>query len=108
MKRHLLIWLAATALALPVWAQQAAVPASAPSASSADLTDGEVRKVDKGAGKITLKHGEIRNLEMPPMTMVFKVKDAALLDKLQTGDRVRFKVEKLGASYVVTEIEAAK
>ena len=54
--------------------------------ASSHLTDAEVRKVDKPAGKITLKHGEIKNLEMPGMTMVVQVKDAALLDKVKAGD----------------------
>jgi Cu(I)/Ag(I) efflux system protein CusF len=70
-----------------------------------DLVDAEVRKVDKDAGKLTLKHGEIRNLEMPPMTMVFVVKDKAMLDKLKAGDKVRFKAVRDGGSYVVTEIQ---
>ena len=50
-----------------------------------------MRKVDKDAAKITLKHGEIKSLEMPPMTMVFNVKDKAMLDQLKAGDKVRFK-----------------
>ena len=76
-------------------------------ATAVDMTDGEVRKVDKGASKVTIKHGEIKNLEMPPMTMVFQVKDAALLDKVKAGDRVRFRAEKVGSGYVVTAIEAS-
>ena len=72
------------------------------------MADGEVRKIDKGQGKITLKHGEIKNLDMPPMTMVFKVKDAALLDRVQQGDRVGFTAEKIGGEYTVTGIEARK
>jgi Cu(I)/Ag(I) efflux system periplasmic protein CusF len=74
-------------------------------ARAEDLVDAEVRKVDKDAGKLTLKHGEIRNLEMPPMTMVFVVKDKAMLDKLKAGDKVKFKAVKDGGSYVVTEIQ---
>jgi Cu/Ag efflux protein CusF len=73
-----------------------------------DMTDAEVRKVDKDAGKLTLKHGEIRNLEMPAMTMVFVVKDKALLDRVKAGDKVRFKATKDGGAYVVTEIEPAR
>lgn len=56
----------------------------------ADMSEGEVRKVDKEAGKVTLKHGPIRNLDMPPMTMVFKATDPKLLDKVKVGDKVRF------------------
>ncbi len=72
------------------------------------LTDGEIRKVDKDAKKITIKHGEIKNLEMPPMTMVFQVKDPALLDKAKPGDKVKFSAEKVGGQYVVTAIEPGK
>ena len=76
--------------------------------AQAALTDAEVRKVDKSAGKITLKHGEIKNLDMPPMTMVFGVGDKALLDKVKAGDKVKFAADKQGGQYVVTALEAAK
>ena len=88
-------------------AQQAATQA-APTAASADMADGEVRKIDKDASKITLRHGEIKSLDMPRMTMVFQVKDAALLDKVKVGDKVRFRAEKSGGAFVVTAIEVAK
>ncbi len=86
------------------FAQQpaAAIPASP------DLTNGEIRKVDKDSKKITIKHGEIKNLDMPAMTMVFQVKDAAMLDKIQVGDKVTFKVEKQLGAFVVTELQLAK
>jgi len=71
------------------------------------MTDGEVRKIDKDAKKITLKHGEIKNLAMPSMTMVFQVKDPALLDGVKSGDKVRFRAENLDGALVVTRIEAA-
>jgi len=77
-------------------------------AAHADMAEGEVRKIDKEAKKITLKHGEIKNLEMPAMTMVFQVSDAAILDKVQAGDKVRFKAEKTGGGYAVTALEPAK
>ncbi len=77
-------------------------------ASAATMADGEVRKVDKDAGKITLKHGPIKSLDMPPMTMVFQVKDRALLDKVKAGDKVRFTAEQNAGAYVVTGIEPAK
>ena len=73
-----------------------------------DLVEGEVRKVDKDGKKITLKHGEIKNLDMPGMTMVFQVKDAALLDKVQAGDKVRFRAEKAGGAIMVTDIQTAR
>lgn len=95
-----------TSVVVPAaYAQTSPVPAVA---SSASLTDGEVRKVDKEAKKITIKHGEIKNLEMPGMTMVFQVKDAALLDGVKVGDKVKFVAEKSGGSLVVTEIQPAK
>ena len=75
---------------------------------TSDMAEGEVRRIDKSAGKITLKHDEIRNLEMPPMTMVFQVRDASLLDKIQVGGKVRFRAEKVGGAYVVTAIEASR
>lgn len=71
-------------------------------------TDGEVRKVDLEAKKLTLKHGEIKNLNMPGMTMVFQVKDPAMLEKVKAGDKVRFTAEKVNGVFTVTTIEAAK
>ncbi len=71
-------------------------------------TDGEVRKVDRANRKITLRHGEIRNLGMPPMAMVFDVKDAALIGRLKAGDKVRFKATYEGGKYIVTDIELVK
>lgn len=76
--------------------------------ASPPATDGEVRKIDKDAGKITLKHGEIKNLDMPPMSMVFQVKDKALLDKVKAGDKVSFTADKINGQYTVLSIEAAK
>ena len=77
-------------------------------AAAKDLADGEVRKVDKANGKITLRHGEIKNINMGPMTMVFGVKSPALLDNLAAGDKVKFRVEEIKGDYVVTAIEKAK
>jgi Cu(I)/Ag(I) efflux system periplasmic protein CusF len=90
-----------------VLAATLALAGAAIAQNMSDMADGEVRKVDKGAAKVTIKHGEIKNLEMPPMTMVFQVKDAALLDKLKAGDKVKFRAEKAASGYVVTAIEAA-
>jgi Cu/Ag efflux protein CusF len=73
---------------------------------SAGLTEGEVRKVDKDAKKLTIKHGPIVNLDMPAMTMVFQVKDPAMLGRVKAGDKVKFHVENLGGTYTVTSIEA--
>jgi Cu/Ag efflux protein CusF len=71
-------------------------------------TEGEVRKVDKEAGKLTLKHGEIKNLEMPGMTMVFQVKDPALLEKVKAGDQVSFTADRVNGTYTVLTIEPRK
>ncbi len=76
--------------------------------ATTEMTQGEVRKVDKENKKITLRHGEIKNLGMPGMTMVFQVKDPAVLDKLQPGDKVRFIAENAGGALVVTRIESVK
>lgn len=81
---------------------------AAQAAAATDMTAGEVRKVDKDSKKITIRHGEIKNLDMPGMTMVFQVKDPAVLDKLQMGDKVKFRAEKSGGAIVVTEIEVTK
>ncbi len=72
------------------------------------VSEAEVRKVDKDAGKITLKHGEIKNLDMPPMSMVFQVKDKALLDKVKAGDKVSFTADKVNGAYTVMSIDPAK
>ena len=73
-----------------------------------DMTEGVVRKVNKDAQKLTIKHGEIKHLDMPAMTMVFQVKDPAMLDQVKEGDKVRFAVESKGGAMTVTRIEAAK
>ena len=101
---------AAVASALPALAQTAgheshhAQVATAPSASNT-YTEGEVKKIDKEAGKITLKHGPIENLEMPGMTMVFRTKDPSVLDSVKVGDSVRFKAERIDGAITVTELQ---
>jgi Cu(I)/Ag(I) efflux system periplasmic protein CusF len=98
------------------WAQSTGHGAHAPapaatkpaSAAPAPMTDGEVRKIDKGAAKITLKHGPIPNLDMPDMTMVFRASEPAMLDGLKVGDKVRFAADKVGGQYTVVRIEPAK
>lgn len=106
------ITFAASTLSLAAVAQQAA-PANngdivVAQATAADMTEGEVRKVDKDTKKITIKHGEIKNLDMPGMTMLFQVKDPLMLDMVKPGDKVKFKAEKAGGGIVVTEIQIAK
>lgn len=70
------------------------------------LTEGEIKKVDMDQKKLTIKHGEIKNLGMPPMTMIFKVKDPAMLGTVKAGDKVMFVVEKLAEGFIVTTIQA--
>lgn len=94
---------------LPVSAMaQTATDAAKSSMAAASMTDGEVRKIDKDTSKITIKHGEIKHLEMPGMTMVFNAKDKTLLDKVQVGDKISFMVVSEGGKMVVTAIEPAK
>ena len=86
--------LAASALAGSAWAQ-------APTAS------GEVTKLDKPGGRVTVKHGEIKNLDMPPMTMVFRVADPKMLDNLAVGNRILFTAERVNGQYTLTAISKA-
>ncbi len=72
------------------------------------MSSGEVKKIDKEAGKITLKHGPLVNLDMAPMTMVFRVKEASMLDKVKVGDKINFAAEKINGALTVTQIEAVK
>ena len=113
MNTHLknLLTLSALALLAPVAAMANDAhhkPAAAAGAAAADMTDAEVRKVDMEGGKITLKHAEIKSLDMPGMTMVFVVKDKASLDKLKAGDKVKFKAINDGGKFTVTEIQPAR
>jgi Cu/Ag efflux protein CusF len=85
-----------------------AFAASAAAFAQTALSDGEVRRVDKAAGKVTLRHGPIPSIDMPPMTMVFQVKDPTLLEQVRTGDKVKFAAEKDGSNYVVTTMEVVK
>ncbi|WP_334118578.1 copper-binding protein [Limnobacter sp.] len=76
--------------------------------AAAEMADGEIRKINKATGKVTLKHGEIKSVEMPPMTMVFGVADKAMLEGLKEGDKVKFDVKQDGSNYTVTEIKKAQ
>lgn len=77
----------------------------APVASTLPLTDGEVKKVDKDTGKLTIKHGPITNLGMPAMTMAFRVKDPAMLDQVKNGDKIRFATDKVNGALTVIHLE---
>lgn len=70
--------------------------------------DGQVVKIDKPAGRITVKHGPIKTLDMDAMTMVFRVADPAMLDKVKAGDRVRFEAGRVNGAITITAMEAVK
>jgi Cu(I)/Ag(I) efflux system periplasmic protein CusF len=72
------------------------------------MTEGEIKKVNKESGKLTIKHGELKNLGMPPMTMVFLVKDKAMLDQVKPGDKVNFLADKVDGKLVVMQLESMK
>lgn len=94
------------AFAPPAAAQVTATPAeAAPVASTLPKVDAEVRRVDVAGGKVTLKHGDIPNLDMPPMTMVFQVRDPAQLGALKAGDKVRFTADKVNGAYTVIDLQ---
>ena len=106
MKLYVAVVLAALC-ASPAYAQQSKDGHDSHHPAAA-LSEGEVRKVDKDAKKITIKHGPLANLDMPAMTMVFQVKDPAMLEKVKAGDKVKFAADKVGGAYTVTKIEPAK
>lgn len=89
----------------PMHNHGAAATATQASPAAADFTDGEIRKVNKATGKLTIKHGEIKNIQMPPMTMVFEVADKAMLDSVKEGDKVKFKARQEGSKLIVTDIQ---
>ena len=90
----------------PVCAQTGAATGDRPATvqARADLTAGEVRKVDKENGTVTLRHERIVHLNMPPMTMVFRVADKGLLDSLRPGDKIFFRAEEKNGALTLTEI----
>jgi len=90
--------------ALLVSAPMHAGPSAPPAAQDIEMSEGVVRKVDAAAGKLTLRHGPIVNLDMPPMTMVFRVQTPALLQNLKAGDRVRFRAEQIEGVFTVVEL----
>ncbi len=107
-----------TALATPALAQSAnsheghgsPLPASAQAPAPApdtELSEGEIRKVNTATGKLTIQHGPLKNLNMPGMTMVFQVRDTALLAHVKAGDKVRFRAEADMGGYVVTTLQSA-
>lgn len=106
--------LAATAIALSSLFSGAVLAQTPPGQNTVEtsvapsLTDGEIRKIDREAGKLTIRHGEIKHLEMPPMTMVFVAKDKSMLDKVKAGDKVSFMVIHENGQMVVTDLRPIK
>lgn len=111
MKKIAMLTLMAALAASPACAQAPAAETHnqhhGSAASSADFSNAEVRRVDKDAQKLTLRHGPIASLGMGDMTMVFRVADPRMLDGLKQGDKIRFKADKVGGQYTVTELELA-
>lgn len=104
-----MVVLAGVLVAPLVHAEQEQSKASAGATHEASaMADGEIRKVDKDGKKITIKHGPLPSLEMPAMTMVFRVKDPAMLEQVKQGDKVRFVAEKLGGALTLVRLEPAK
>jgi Cu/Ag efflux protein CusF len=104
----LVLMAAGVALPTPAQTVDAVGTSTAVRDPAAAMSEGEVRTVDHVAKKVTLRHGEIENLGMPRMTMVFHVKDAAMLDALKQGDKVRFRADRAKGVIVVTEIRPAR
>ena len=83
-------------------------PGAAASTQNETLSQGEVRKVDLDAQKITIKHGPLANLDMPAMTMVYRVTDPAMLKRVRPGDMIKFRAESVNGVLAVTKIEPAR
>jgi Cu/Ag efflux protein CusF len=78
--------------------------AVAPALADGEMVKGEVVKVDKAAGKVTLKHGPIKKLDMDSMTMVFRVSDPTMLEKMKPGDRIEFEADRVNGAITITKI----
>lgn len=78
------------------------------SATQEAMTEGEVRKVDPATKKITIRHDELKNLDMPAMTMVFQVQDPAMLEKVKAGDKIKFRADKINGIFTIVEMETVK
>jgi Cu(I)/Ag(I) efflux system periplasmic protein CusF len=109
LKHSFLVFALATGSLAPIAAfSQMAMDHGKMSMSAAnEMTEGEIKKISPESGKITIKHGEIKNLDMPGMTMVFAVADSKMLDKFKVGDKVRFTVEQQPGKLVVTRMDPA-
>ena len=75
--------------------------------SASHMADGEIKKINRDSKKMTIKHGDIKSLDMPGMTMVFQIRDTSLLETFKAGDKVKFVIEKLDGAFVVTSMQLA-
>lgn len=73
--------------------------------TAADRSEGEIRKIDKEAGKLTIKHGPLKNLGMPAMSMIFRAKDPAMLNNVKAGDKISFVADKVDGAFTVMQLE---
>lgn len=105
MKTSTLVFSIALSLLAASSFAQTTAPATTAAPMAKEMSEAEVRKVDKDSKKVTLKHGPIKNLDMPGMTMVFQVRDEKLLDKLVAGEKIKFTAEQLQGAFVVTGVE---
>ena len=114
MKATLALSIAALFTVLPLTAQAAssrdthAGHGAMHSTQEGGMVDGVVKKIDKAAGKVTVNHGPLTNLNMPAMTMVFRVKDAAWLDQMKPDSKIRFVADSVGGTLTIVRFEAAK
>lgn len=101
-------FVAAAAFAAPGFADDHAGHGQmAAKAGDMQMADGLVKKVNKSSGKVTLSHGPLTNLGMPAMTMVFRMKEAAWIDQLKEGDRIRFMADRVNGAYTVVHFDRA-
>jgi Cu/Ag efflux protein CusF len=75
--------------------------------SASHMAEGEIKKINRDNKKMTIKHGDIKSLDMPGMTMVFQIRDTSLLETFKAGDKVKFVIEKLDGAFVVTSMQLA-
>lgn len=102
----LLVFSSSSAFAAEEHAGHGAMQAAAPAANKLEMVEGTVKKIDKASGRVTLAHGPM--MDMPAMTMAYRVKDAAWLDQIKEGDKIRFAVEQKGGAMIISQFEKAK
>ncbi|WP_245844826.1 copper-binding protein [Noviherbaspirillum humi] len=83
----------------------AQTPQAGTAAPSEAMSQGEVIRIDRSAGRLTIKHGPLKNIGMDAMTMVFRVKDPAMLEQVKPGDKINFVAEKPNGQLTVTRLE---